>query len=357
MDRQGIAHKEQSDVSIFHRLLIPLLAVIALVLSANPVSAQSLLDNPRYAAIVVDADTREVLYARNADAARHPASITKVMTLMLAFEEIDAGRLTFDDRVYFSAHAAKQPPSKLGIGKGGWITVEQAIRLLSTKSANDVAVALAERIEGSEVAFAQRMTEKARSLGMNATAFYNASGLPNPAHSTSARDLATMSAALMRDYPHYYAFFSQRSYTMGAKHFPNHNRLLGKFVGLDGIKTGYTRASGFTLAASAQRDGTRLIAIVLGANTSRARNDNIAALLESGFDVLRSRRAGRTMTIASYMNEPEPVFDLWNGPATAQGSAMPEDDLDFDPTSSLDLPSVLSPFAPMGTFESYAWLR
>ncbi|WP_224199784.1 MULTISPECIES: D-alanyl-D-alanine carboxypeptidase family protein [Pacificimonas] len=345
------------------RFLMALAAMFVALFSVQSVQASSLLDNQKYAAIVVDADTQEVLYARNADAARHPASITKVMTLMLAFEEIDAGRLSFDDRVYFSAHAASQPPSKLGIGKGGWITVEQAVRLLTTKSANDVAVALAERVAGSETAFAQRMTEKARELGMNATAFYNASGLPNAAHSTTARDLATMSAALMRDFPHYYAFFSQRSYNMGGKYFPNHNRLLGKVVGLDGIKTGYTNASGFTLAASAQRDGTRLITIVLGAPSSRARNDNVASLTEAGFEVLRDRRSGTRTTVASLMNEPEPVFELWNGPATAQGSAPGEpfsedEELKFDPTSSLDLPAALSPFAPAGSsFQSFSWLR
>ena len=332
------------------------LASMLLLASWQPAEAKSLLHLDKYAAIVVDADTDEVLYARNPDAARHPASITKAMTLMLAFEELDAGRLNLDDRVYFSAHAASQPPSKLGIGKGGWITVEQAIRLLTTKSANDVAVALAERIEGTELAFAQRMTEKGRSLGMNATAFYNASGLPNPAHSTTARDLAKMSAALIRDYPHYYAFFSQQSYNMNGKRFPNHNKLLGKLVGLDGIKTGYTRASGFTLAASAQRDGKRLIAIVLGAPSSRERNDNIATLINAGFDVLRQRRYGRDITVASHMREPEPALDFWGEPVTAQGS-LDEEEPEFGPSSHLQLPMQFAPYFPGQMFQSYVWLR
>lgn len=354
----SVTNTKFNPLAGLNRQIAGFMALLVLILLAPSAHASSLLNVDKYAAIVVDADTQEVLYARNPDAARHPASITKVMTLMLAFEELDAGRLDLDDRVYFSEHAASQPPSKLGVGRGGWITVEQAIRLLTTKSANDVAVALAERVAGTETAFAQRMTEKARSLGMNATAFYNASGLPNPAHSTTARDLATMSAALMRDFPHYYAFFSQRSYNMGGKHFPNHNRLLGKVVGLDGIKTGYTRASGFTLAASAQRDGTRLIAIVLGAPTSAQRNDNIADLIEAGFDVLRERRRGERTTIASYMREPEPVLDIWHGPVTAQGSTLEDEELRFDPTSSLDLPAALSPFAPTAAgFQSYGWLR
>ena len=314
--------------------VLSLMFASLIALHSAPADARSLTHLSKYAAIVVDIDTGEVLYARNPDAARHPASITKVMTLMLAFEELDAGRLKLSDKVEFSRHAASQPPSKLGIGEGGWVSVEEAIRLLSTKSANDVAVALAERIAGSELAFAQRMTEKARSLGMNATAFYNASGLPNPAHSTTARDLATMSKALIREYPHYYAFFSEQSYNFYGKRYPNHNRLLGKLVGLDGIKTGYTNASGYTLAASAQRDGKRLIAIVLGAPSGSQRNDNIASLINAGFDVLRQRRFGQTVTIAQHMSEAPAKLDPFT-PNVAQGS---NDDLDgkepaFEPTS------------------------
>lgn len=344
-------------------------------LLAGPAQARSLIDESRYAAIVVDADTQEVLYAHNADAARHPASITKVMTTMLAFEELDAGRLNLDDRVYISKYANSMECSCSGLTAGDWLTVEQAIRTLATKSANDVAVALAERIAGSEVAFAQRMTEKARSLGMNATSFYNANGLPNPAHSTSARDLATMSAAVIRDYPHYYAFFSQQSFTLKGRSFRNHNKLLGKLVGLDGIKTGYTRASGSTLAASAQRDGKRLIAIVLGAPSSAARNDNIAELINSGFDVLRQRRYGRNLSVASLMNEPAQLLDIWSSsPVTAQGSALDvEEEPSFEPTGWLDeatnsntlieelgevrLPAAFAPFVPGENFQSYAWLR
>lgn len=360
------------DRGLGYRLAVSLIFLGLLIASvfAQAADARSLLHLDKYAAIVMDADSNEVLYARNPDAARPPASITKIMTLMIAFEEIDAGRLNLDDRVYFSATAASQPPSKLGIGKGGWITVEQAIRLLTTKSANDVAVALAERIEGTEVAFAQRMTEKARSLGMNATSFYNASGLPHAGHITTARDLATLSSALIHQFPHYYAYFSAQSYTMDGQTFPNHNRLLGELVGLDGIKTGFTNAAGFTLAASAQRDGKRLIAIVLGAPSSAARNENITELINSGFEVLKQRRYGRNTTVASFMKEPEPsVVDLWSQPATAQGSALDEDaEPVFEPTASLKSVGVSQPqepsrayaFTPFSTslmFQSYAWLR
>ncbi|MGB7406730.1 MAG: D-alanyl-D-alanine carboxypeptidase family protein [Pacificimonas sp.] len=316
------------------------LVCLTLLAMWQPAEAKSLRELPKYAAIVVDVDTGEPLYEHKADAARHPASITKVMTLMLAFDALDAGDIKMDDRVVFSRHAASQPPSKLGLGTGGWIKVEEAIRLLATKSANDVAVALGEHIAGSELAFAQKMTEKARDLGMDATAFYNASGLPNPAHSTTARDLAKMSAALIDTYPHYYAFFSQQSYNYYGKVFPNHNRLLGKLVGLDGIKTGYTRASGFTLAASAQREGKRIVAIVLGAPSSKARNANIKELINAGFDVLRQRRQGRTTSIARLMGEPAGPLTPWT-PVTAQGSTDEEEEgaeveaeaLPFAPTS------------------------
>ncbi|MBV7256818.1 D-alanyl-D-alanine carboxypeptidase [Pacificimonas sp. WHA3] len=315
-----------------HRIITTMMALAALsFLVQAPVHARSLLQVPKYAAIVMDMDTEEVLYAHNAEAARHPASITKVMTLMLAFEALDAGKIKMDDRIVFSKAAAAQPPSKLGLGQGGWISVEEAIRLLSTKSANDVAVALAEHVEGSELAFAQKMTEKARDIGMTQTAFYNASGLPNPAHSTSARDLAIMSKHLITAFPHYYAFFSQQSYNFYGKRFPNHNRLLGKLVGLDGIKTGYTNASGYTLAASAQRDGKRLIAIVLGAPSGKQRNENIASLINAGFEVLRKRRDGRVLSIAQQMLEPVQDLRPW-ATAVAQGSLDEEEEPDYEPT-------------------------
>lgn len=279
-------------------------------IAPQPATAASLVAVPKYAAILVDADNGEVLYARNPDEARHPASITKVMTLYLTFDALERKQLKLTDQVYFSANAAAQPPSKLGVPRGGWITVEQAIRALTTKSANDVAVALAERLDGSEVVFARAMTEKAKALGMNSSAFFNASGLPNAAHHTTARDLATLSKALIRDFPQYYPYFSEQQFNFQGTVMPNHNKLLGKFVGLDGIKTGYTNASGFTLAASAVRDGRRLIAVVLGAPTSAARNANIEALLASGFDVMKKRRQGEHLTVAMSMNEVPQMLDF-----------------------------------------------
>lgn len=293
---------------------------VGVPIAPQPATAASLVSVSKYAAILVDADSGEVLYARNPDEARHPASITKVMTLYLTFDALERKELKMSDKVYFSANAAAQPPSKLGVPRGGWITVEQAVRALTTKSANDVAVALAERLDGSEVVFARAMTEKAKALGMNSSAFFNASGLPNAAHHTTARDLATLSKALIRDFPQYYPYFSEQQFNFQGTVMPNHNKLLGKFVGLDGIKTGYTNASGFTLAASAVRDGRRLIAVVLGAPTSAARNNNIEALLASGFDVLKKRRQGEHLTVAMSMNEVPQMLDFQQA-VTEQGSS------------------------------------
>lgn len=307
------------EMSIMRLHLIVLMSILSLF-AAVPADASSLVSVPKYAAIVVDADNGEVLYARNPDEARHPASITKVMTLYLTFEALEKKQLKFSDRLYFSANAAAQPPSKLGIQRGGWITVEQAVHALTTKSANDVAVALAERLDGSEVVFARAMTEKARELGMKSTAFFNASGLPNPAHHTTARDLATLSKALITNFPQYYGYFAEQQYSFDGRVLPNHNKLLGKFVGLDGIKTGYTVASGYTLAASAVRDNKRLIAIVLGAPSSRSRNDNIEDLLEAGFTVLNKRRFGEHLTVASAMLETPQPLDLMQA-MIEQGSA------------------------------------
>jgi D-alanyl-D-alanine carboxypeptidase len=296
------------------------LAMLLAALVVWPAEAASLIKVPKYAAILVDADSGEVLYARNPDEARHPASITKVMTLYLAFEALESKTLKLDDRLYFSANAAAQPPSKLGIPRGQSITVDQAIRALATKSANDVAVALAERLGGSEIVFARAMTEKARSLGMTSSAFFNASGLPNAAHHTTARDLATLSKALIRNFPAYYGYFSEQQYHFNGMVLPNHNKLLGKFVGLDGIKTGFTNASGYTLAASAVRDGKRLIAVVLGAPSSVARNNNITALLDAGFTVLRKRRFGEQLTVAASMLELPQGIDFTQA-VTEQGSS------------------------------------
>ncbi len=263
---------------------------------ATPVQAAnsaSLTAIPKYAAILIDPQSGEVLYAHQADAARHPASITKVMTLFILFEEIRAGRVKMSDRISFSYTARSQAPSRLGVGPNQTLSVDEAIQALVTKSANDVAYAVAEHISGTEAKFAERMNKRAAELGMKSSHFANASGLPNSAHRSSARDIATLSRAMLSQFPNFYTYFRQRQFTWGGRVMPNHNKLLGNALGVDGIKTGYTALSGFTLAAAASHNGKRLIAVVLGAPTSIARNNNVEALLRAGYAMLEERQAGR----------------------------------------------------------------
>ena len=284
-------------------------ALSCLAATVSPAWAQGQFDKPKYASIVVDANSGEVLYALHADDARYPASITKVMTLYLTFEALATGRLSLDDRVPFSPHAASQGPSKLGVPAGQDISVSEAIQAAAVMSANDAAVALAEKIgAGSEQRFAALMTLRGQELGMKRTRFLNANGLPaghQDVNVSTARDIAVLSRAVMRDYPQYYHFFNQHAFTWRGRTTLNHNRLLLRMVGMDGLKTGYTNAAGFNLAASAVRDGRRLITVVLGGSSSAARNENVETLLQAGFDVLDRRSHGQTLTLASLLSEPE----------------------------------------------------
>jgi D-alanyl-D-alanine carboxypeptidase (penicillin-binding protein 5/6) len=278
---------------------------------------------PKYAAIVVDANTGEVLYAKRADSPRYPASITKVMTLYLAFEALAEGRLKPTDMITVSARAASQPPTKLGVAAGDQISVDDAMRAIAVKSANDMAVALAEHLGGTEQRFGALMTLRAQELGMSNTRFVNASGLPDSRQISTARDIAIMSRAVMRDYPQYYSFFSLRSFTYRGVTMNSHNRLMGQFWGMDGLKTGYTNASGFNLAASAVRDGRRLIAVVLGGRSTVTRDDHVEDLLLTGFDVMRRRSLGETITVAQTMFEPV-IEGPIERPSTEQGDGGQE---------------------------------
>ena len=240
--------------------------------SATPVSA-----------LVIDASDGETLYARNADVVRPPASLAKMMTLFLVFDALEARRLRMDDRIAMSRHAAAQAPSKLGVRAGGSLSVKDAIRAVAVQSANDVAVALAERLGGSEAGFARKMTARARQLGMRHTMFGNATGLTNGGNRTSAADIATLSLAMLRDHRRDYRWFSTRSLEWGHRRLVNHNHLLGRVAGVDGIKTGYTADAGYNLAASATRRGRRLIAVVMGERSIAARDLRVSNLLEVGF--------------------------------------------------------------------------
>lgn len=282
------------------RSALAALILAGLLLSPTPGAAPVALssENARYAAIVVDAGSGEVLFARRADSPRYPASITKVMTLYLVFEALRDGDIDLDDRVTVSPRAASQPPSKLGLSAGQTISIDDAIRSLAVRSANDIAVALAEHVGGSEARFTALMTLRARELGMTQSRFVNANGLPDSRQITSARDLAVLSRAVMRDFPQYYHYFGTRHWTYNGRTYNNTNGLLHGGEGYDGIKTGYTNASGYNLAASQVRDGKRLITVVLGGRSSRTRNEHVAELTRTGFQVFARREAGEPIQVA-----------------------------------------------------------
>jgi D-alanyl-D-alanine carboxypeptidase len=263
------------------RLVAPISAVLCLAVAPGLAHAQ--IGSDRYASIVVDAATGNVLEAANPDAPRHPASLAKLMTLYMAFEALRDRRITDDDLVPVSAHAASMEPSKLGLLPGMRLTVQEAILALVTKSANDAASALGEFLGGSEDRFAQMMTLRARALGMSHTTFTNASGLPDPNEWTTARDLAILARHLLTDFPNDYSYFSTESFTYQRRVIYNHDVMLRTYPGADGMKTGYTEASGHNLVTSAVRGGVRLIGVVLGAATNSERNVHMAALLNQGF--------------------------------------------------------------------------
>jgi D-alanyl-D-alanine carboxypeptidase len=308
------------------RLFLALSLVLATVFAADfttvgaaQAQAPFFTMAPRYASIVVDASNGEVLYQRNADSPRYPASISKIMTLYLTFEALASGRIRPNDLIVVSSHAASMAPSKLGLKPGETITVDDAMHAVAVHSANDMAVALAEKIGGSEARFATLMTLRAQELGMSNTHYDNASGLPDPRQISTARDIATLSRAVMRDYPQYYHFFSLRSFDYHGQYMTNHNGMLGRTPGVDGLKTGYIGASGFNLAASAVRDNRRLIVVVLGGSSSAARDAHVADLLDAGFSVLNHRALGQNITVADNLHEPIPSGQVVR-PPTEQGS-------------------------------------
>jgi len=272
----------------------------------------------KYASIVVDARSGEVLYAKRADAQRYPASITKVMTLYLTFEALSSGKLTLEDRVVFSPHASAQAPTKLGVRPGDSVSVAEAIQAMCTLSANDAAVAMAEKLGGTEQRFAALMTLRAQELGMQNTHFANANGLPDSRNLSTARDIAILSRAAMRDYPQYYRYFSQVSFNFRGRQITNHNHLLNEAAGVDGLKTGFTNASGYNIAISGVQNNRRLIVVVLGGPTRITRDRVAESLLNTGFDVIRRRELGEDIRVAQNFFEPPGLADATE-PAIAQG--------------------------------------
>jgi D-alanyl-D-alanine carboxypeptidase len=262
-----------------------ILAALALA-SLLPAAARAQIGSYRYSSIIVDDATGRVTEAVNADATRYPASLTKLMTLYVVFEALRDHRITLDQRVPISEHAASMEPTKLGLVPGTQITVEEAILAAVTKSANDAACALGELVGGSEDRFAQMMTLRARALGMTHSTFRNASGLPDPEQVTTARDLALLAHHLIQDFPDQYHYFSVPSFTFHGHQIPNHDRMLEDYDGADGLKTGYTVAAGHNLVTSAKRGNVRLIGVVLGASSNTERDIHMATLLDTGFENL-----------------------------------------------------------------------
>ncbi len=260
--------------------------------------------SPAFSAIVVDANSGRTLYAVDENGLRHPASLTKVMTLYLLFEQLDKGAMTLQTQIPISRHAAAQEPTKLGIPPGGTISVDDAIKAIVTRSANDIAVAIAEAIGHDESTFAEMMTRKARALGMSSTVYRNASGLPNDEQVTSARDLVILARAVEDRFPRYFRYFSTQEFDYAGEVIGNHNHLLGHVAGVDGIKTGYTRASGFNLLTSVHRDGRSLIAVVMGGRTSRARDRVMENLIA---DHIAQASTVRTATMVADASRAEDV--------------------------------------------------
>jgi D-alanyl-D-alanine carboxypeptidase len=300
---------------------------------------------PPYAAIVVDANSGKVLDAVNPDSPRHPASLTKIMTLYVLFEQLNAGKLRLDSRLTATAHASVQEPSKLGLEPGQTIEVEDAIKAIVTKSANDVAVVVAEAIGGTEEEFARIMTRKAHALGMIHTTYVNASGLPNDAQITTARDLALLGRAIQDDFPKYYRYFSTLTFQYHGVSVRNHNHLLGRVDGVDGIKTGYTRASGFNLASSVHRGDRRIVAVVLGGTSSGARDARMRSLIEAHIGEASSHRTAGVTGASAADVLPSQNTRFAATPSAAAGERAPRPR--SEPTARLPHPGSAAPIQPI----------
>lgn len=303
-------------------LALALILVAVLTPAGEALAAKKKPRTPSIAAaIVVDMNSGTILHEQAADAPRHPASLTKMMTLYVLFGYLKAGKLTPSSGLTVTAHAASQAPTKLGLKPGATIKVNDAVKALVTQSANDAAATIAENVSGSEEAFAKLMTDTARRIGMRNTLFRNASGLPNDEQITTARDMAILSAHLIHDYPDYYAVFGTQYFTFKGRKYRNHNKLLLNYKGTDGIKTGYTRASGYNLAASVHRGDKHLIAVVLGGKTGSQRDTAMRALLDKNFAAASSTKPTAAQLVASLVTPT--ALPPVKKPAYALASATP----------------------------------
>lgn len=307
--------------------------------AARKKKAQAIDESRKYAAIVLDADTGEILMSAGPDKQVHPASLTKMMTLLLAFDALSEKRMRTSDYIRISNHAASMSPSKLGIQAGGRIRVDDAIRAISVKSANDIAAAMAEALSGSEDRFAQKMTARAREIGMSHTQFVNASGLHSPFQITTARDMALLGRYIISHYPGYYRYFALRSFSYAGRTHPNHNKLMNRYPGMDGMKTGYISQSGFNLVASVKRGDRRLIGVVFGGRTARSRDDHMENILNNAFAKPPKLAKPKidTTKLSSISTDPDlkiPAFDA--RPVTGLQPIEPEAITPIPNTSSSD---------------------
>ena len=307
----------------------------------------------RYAAVIVDEQTGRILHDANGQATRFPASLTKAMTLYMAFEALEQGRLRMDQRLPVSGWASIQSPTKFGLKEGDTITVRDVIYGLIAKSANDAAVVMAEALAGDEDVFAQRMTQRARQLGMKSTTFRNASGLPNPQQVTTAYDMALMAMAIRRDFPTFYPMFATQEHSYGGRIHTNHNRMLGWYNGAEGLKTGYTNASGFNLVLIANRDGRRLVGVVMGGRTGQSRDTHMAELMDKGFAALAGGKVPATARVIQPNAKPAfagstvaPMAQARAAATAAPAPVVPPTFTELPPPRAAQAALPPNPFAP-----------
>ena len=302
-----IGHKKSTPLTriSFQKAVKRVIFMTSIVFSLGLLTSLPATANPKYASIIVEESSGRVLYSRSADKQLFPASLTKIMTLYLLFEALQNRRITLGTRMKVSEVAASRSPSKLYLKPGQTITVENAILALVTKSANDVATVVSEHLGGKERNFAKKMTRKAKAIGMKRTIFKNASGLPNQAQLSTARDMARLGIAIRRDFPQYFKYFNSTSFNWKGRKFINHNKLLTQFKGTDGIKTGYINASGFNLVATTERNGVRLVGVVFGGKTGKSRDKHMISLLNRQFERIKPVQVKSTPMPTTPLSRPD----------------------------------------------------
>lgn len=345
----------RSQRGVFVLILSTILALsLSLAGPAEAAKKKPVAQPRRDASIIVDFATGRVLEESNADEPRYPASLTKMMTLYLLFDALENKQVSLSTPFKVSSHAAAQAPSKIGLAPGRTLTVEEAIHALTIKSANDIAVVVSENLGGSEPAFAQLMTQQARRMGMSRTTFANASGLPNSRQKTTARDLVTLSRALIHDFPQYYHYFSDTEATVAGVRITTHNHLMLSYDGMDGLKTGFIGASGFNLASSAVRDGRRLVGVVMGGPTANIRDKQMAKLLDASWNKVGTSPSLPVTQMASAAPSAVPLpveraQSTIDEKVAVQAPAPQPKSFDL---ASIDSSIVMPPPRPVGSFDA-----